>query len=125
MNIEQVIERSKEYHGSIKGNAVTTNAYLKAGYMCAIGCNLKDPDSLERYANKSGAYSIRTIVFHLNEIEEDFGYKWQEEPLLVKAKEDSTFMDQLQRLQNLHDCSGTVDKYLKALENFDLVVTDV
>ncbi len=126
MNIEQVIQKSKEYHGSLPPKTQALTEYMgESKYMCAVGCNLNNPKALEKYAHKANAYSITGIIDSFKEEFADYPkFDYSEEPLLVEALRNPEFLDQLNDLQSIHDACICVEDYLEALENFEAKLGD-
>lgn len=126
MNIEQVIERSKEYHGGLDPKLEARGEYLgeDTGYMCAIGCYLKNPMALEKFAYEADVYAIDEIIEVLQDDSEYANcpeYDYSSEPLIKEAMENIGFLGQLKNLQVLHDASVHLSDYLRELSNFNQI----
>jgi hypothetical protein len=120
MNIKQVVDRSKEYHGSLDPDTHPYREYIRHteegnGYMCGIGCNLVDPTKMLLATLKQSAYSLRSILIKL----ENHVFEYEGDPLIDKALTDRTFRDQLVYIQWIHDRSCSVKEYLEKLLEFE------
>jgi hypothetical protein len=120
MTIKQLVDHSREYHGTFKPERKTCSLYYYESpeglYMCAIGCNLQNPKELQKVLAGWGEYNIGHVArYRQREFKE---MKYLGDPVL-KSLLNERLSPLAAKLQVIHDDARTVGAYLEKLDEWE------